>query len=47
MEKPYRLIVAGDIQTVRAILKRLSERYKHTTIKDFLVLQGKHQEVLV
>ena len=46
-EKPYRLIVSGDVKTVRSILERLSERFKGVTIKDYLILRMKHQEVLV
>lgn len=46
-EQPYRLIIVGDVSTVRAILKRLSNSYRGSTIKDYLILRGKHREVLV
>jgi len=46
-ENTYRLVIPGDNSTVRTIIKRLCGRFKGATIKNYLILQGKHQEVLV
>jgi len=46
-ENTYRLVISGDNSTVRAIIKRLCEQFKGATIKNYLIMQGKHQEVLV
>ena len=43
----YRLTISGDAKTVRAIIKRLSDAHRGFTVKNFLVMQGKPQEVLV